>query len=227
MTCPASLQNLLRNQPVTQHIASPMHASPAATAHPGELVSGPQPIGKYTFVAMGLHWLLAIMIVASFSFGVYMVDLPFSPARLKQYNWHKWAGITILALSAARLLWRLTHRPPALNIAMPNWQIKASQATHTLLYALFFAAPLAGWAYSSAAGFPVVYLGLVALPDFVNPDVELAGALKLLHRTLVYSLAALVLLHVLAAIKHQLIDRDGLMNRINPFARPSTPPQIT
>ena len=174
---------------------------------------------RYTIPAMVFHWLLAVMIIASFSFGVYMVDLPFSPARLKQYNWHKWAGITILALSAARLLWRLAHRPPALNPAMPGWQIKTSHATHMLLYVLFFAAPLAGWAYSSAASFPVVYLGLVALPDFVSPNRELAAALKLVHRTLVYSLAALAVLHVLAAIKHQFIDRDGLMGRINPFAR--------
>ena len=179
--------------------------------------------GRYTIPAMGFHWLLAVMIIASFSFGLYMVDLPFSPARLKQYNWHKWAGITILALSAARLLWRLTHRPPALNPAMQNWQVKTAHATHLLLYALFFAAPLAGWAYSSAAGFPVVYLGLVPLPDFVSPNPELAATLKLVHRTLVYSLAALVVLHVMAAIKHQFIDRDGLMDRINPFKR-SFPP---
>lgn len=187
-----------------------MNASPAANSLPD----------RYTIPAMGFHWLLAAMIIASFSFGVYMVDLPFSPARLKQYNWHKWAGITILALSAARLLWRLTHRPPALSSTIPNWQINASHASHMLLYVLFFAAPLAGWAYSSAAGFPVVYLGLVPLPDFVSPNRELAATLKLVHRTLVYSLAALVVLHVLAAIKHQFIDRDGLMNRINPFSRP-------
>lgn len=177
--------------------------------------------GKYTRLAMAFHWLLAVMIMGSFAFGLYMVDLPFSPARLKQYNWHKWAGITILALSAARLLWRLTHRPPELNIAIPVWQKKASHAAHMLLYALFFAAPLAGWAYSSAAGFPVVYLGLIPLPDLVGRDLELAGVLKWVHRTLVYSLAALVCLHVLAALKHHFIDRDGLINRINPLSRTS------
>ena len=177
------------------------------------------PHSKYTAVAIGFHWLLALLITASFVFGLYMVELPFSPARLKQYNWHKWAGITILALSAARLLWRLAHQPPKLNVLIPSWQRKASHSTHMLLYALFFAAPLAGWAYSSAAGFPVVYLGLVALPSFVSPSPELAAVLKLVHRTLVYSLAALVVLHVLAALKHHFIDRDGLLNRINPFAR--------
>ncbi len=181
--------------------------------------------GKYTIPAMAFHWLLALVIIASFSFGIYMVDLPFSPARLKQYNWHKWAGITILALSAARLLWRLANPPPTLAATVPSWQKKASHATHMLLYVLFFAAPLAGWAYSSAAGFPVVYFGVIPLPDFVSPNPELAGVLKLVHRTLVYSLAALVSLHVLAALKHHFIDRDGLINRINPFSRTTSTPR--
>lgn len=184
-------------------------------------IQSPAPsLARYTGVAMALHWALAVLITASFAFGLYMVDLPFSPARIRQYNWHKWAGITILGLSALRLLWRLGNSPPALDPAMPAWQVRASRASHGLLYVLFFAAPLAGWAYSSAAGFPVVYFGLIALPDWVPRSTELAPPLKLLHRTLTYGLAALVVLHVLAAIKHHWIDRDKLLDRINPFARP-------
>ena len=173
--------------------------------------------GRYTRPAIAFHWFLALLITGSFAFGLYMVDLPFSPARLKQYNWHKWAGITILALSALRLLWRIGHRAPALGSHTALWQVKVAQATHTLLYALFFAAPLVGWAYSSAAGFPVVYLGLFQLPDFVARSPELAASLKLTHRLLTYSLAALVVLHVGAALKHQWVDRDGLLRRMNPF----------
>ena len=172
---------------------------------------------RYTRPAIAFHWLLTLLITGSFIFGLYMVDLPFSPARLKQYNWHKWAGITILTLSALRLLWRLGHRPPALASTTPVWQVRASQASHALLYALIFAAPLAGWAYSSAAGFPVVYFGLFQLPDLVSRSPELAVSLKLTHRILTYSLAALVVLHVAAAVKHQWIDRDRLLARMNPF----------
>ena len=172
---------------------------------------------RYTLPAIAFHWLLALLITGSFAFGLYMVDLPFSPARLKQYNWHKWAGITILALSALRLLWRLSHRPPAFSANTPRWQATASHVTHGLLYLLFFAAPLAGWAYSSAAGFPVVYFGLFQLPDLVARSPELASTLKLVHRVLTYSLAALVVLHVAAALKHQWIDRDRLLARMNPF----------
>ena len=168
---------------------------------------------RYTRTAIILHWLLGLMIVGSFGVGFYMADLPFSPSRLKLYNWHKWAGVTILALSAARLLWRLTHRPPA-DLPMPAWQQRAAHAAHLLLYALFFAVPLAGWAYSSAAGFPVVWFGVLPLPDFVPVDRALADTLKLAHKLLAFALAGTVLLHVAAALKHHFIDRDGTLQRL-------------
>jgi cytochrome b561 len=172
--------------------------------------------GRYTGIAMTLHWLLAVLIIGSFSFGIYMTGLPFSPARVKQFNWHKWAGMTILFLSALRLLWRLSHKPPAPAATTAPWQTAAAGATHWLLYLLFFAVPLMGWAYSSAAGFPIVYLGLIPLPDFVSPDPDVAKVLKTLHHYLAYSLAALVLLHIAAAVKHQWVDRDGLLLRMMP-----------
>ncbi len=168
---------------------------------------------RYTPIAIVLHWLLALAIVGAFGVGLYMTELPFSPARLKLYNWHKWAGVTILALSALRLLWRLTHRPPA-DAPMPAWQAKAAHATHHLLYVLFFAVPLAGWAYSSAAGYPIVWFGVLPLPDFVPKDPGLADTFKLLHKLSAYGLALLVLAHVGGAIKHHFIDRDGLLARM-------------
>ena len=171
------------------------------------------PATRYTAPAIALHWLLALMIFSSFSLGLYMSDLPFSMSRLKLYNWHKWAGVTILALSFVRLAWRITH-PPPVDVTMPAWQATAAHATHHLLYALFFAVPLVGWAYSSAAGFPIVWFGVLPLPDFVPVDKALAEAIKPWHGGLAYAMAALVLLHVAGALKHQLIDRDGLIDRM-------------
>jgi cytochrome b561 len=171
---------------------------------------------KYTSLAIAFHWLLALMIFISFSVGLYMADLPFSPTRLKLYNWHKWAGVTILALSAARLLWRLTHRPPPLPEGMPNWQRTASHISHAALYVLFFAVPLTGWAYSSAAGFPIVWFGVMPLPDFVPKDRALAEAIKPFHWIAAYSLAAVVLIHIAAALKHHFMDRDTVLARMLP-----------
>ncbi|MBU6259757.1 MAG: cytochrome b [Burkholderiales bacterium] len=173
------------------------------------------PAPRYTLVAIALHWLLALMIVGTFGVGWYMADLPLSPTRLRLFNYHKWAGITILALSALRLLWRLTHRPPP-DGPMPAWQARAAHALHGLLYLLFFAVPLMGWAYSSAAGFPIVVYGVLPLPDFVPHDRALAETLKPLHGDLAWTLAVVVLLHVAAALKHQFVDRDGLLQRMRP-----------
>ena len=175
---------------------------------------------RYTPTAVLLHWLLALAIIGAFGVGLYMTGLSMSPQRLKLYNWHKWAGVTILALSALRLLWRLTHRPPA-DLPMPAWQRIAAHATHHGLYLLFFAVPLVGWAYSSAAGFPIVWFGVLPLPDFVPVDKALAEAIKPWHGYLAYALAALVLMHVAAALKHHFIDRDGLLSRMSLTRRPS------
>lgn len=169
---------------------------------------------------MLLHWVLGLSLIGLLGMGLYMTGLPFSPQRLKLYNWHKWVGVSLLALSLLRLVWRLTHRPPALpaRIAhtMPAWQTWAHHGTHYLLYALFFAVPLIGWAYSSAAGFPIVFLGLWQLPDFVPLSKDLAEAIKPWHQYSAYALAALIALHLAAALKHQLIDRDGLLARMWP-----------
>ena len=126
--------------------------------------------------------------------------------------------MTLLALSALRLLWRLTHRPPA-DVPMPAWQRAAAHGTHHLLYLLFFAVPLVGWAYSSAAGFPIVLFGVLPLPDFVSPDKALSEAIKPWHAYLAYALAVLVVLHVAGALKHRFVDRDGLLGRMLPGAR--------
>ena len=171
--------------------------------------------GRYKLTAIALHWLLAVAIVGTFAVGLYMTSLPFSPTRLKLFNWHKWAGVSILALSALRLLWRLRHRPPA-DLPMPAWQRRAAQGAHRLLYGLFFAVPLAGWAYSSAAGFPIVLFGVLPLPDFVPVNRELSDALKPVHHWLAYGLAAVVTLHVAGALKHHFIDRDALLLRMWP-----------
>lgn len=178
---------------------------------------------RYTATAKLLHWILALALIAAIGIGLYMVSLSFSPQRLKLYNWHKWLGVSILALSLLRLGWRLANKPPALPAAMaakmPAWQHKAHHGTHHALYALFFLVPLLGWAYSSAAGFPIVFLGLVQLPDWVPVSPALAETIKPLHQWSAYALAGLIVLHVAAALKHQLIDRDGLLLRMLPERR--------
>ncbi len=178
------------------------------------------PAARYGGVAITLHWLLAALLLGMLGMGWYMTGLPFSPQRLKLYNWHKWAGVAVLALAALRLAWRLAKRPPPLPArvaaAMPRWQRAAHHGVQGLLIALSLLVPLLGWAYSSAAGFPVVFLGLVPLPDLLAADEALADLVKPWHARLAYMLAALALVHILAALKHHWLDRDGLLARMWP-----------
>ncbi|KGM42105.1 cytochrome B561 [Aquabacterium sp. NJ1] len=178
------------------------------------------PIQRYSTVAIVLHWVLALAILTAFVVGVTVDDMPLSPSKIKLINWHKWAGIGILFLSVLRLVWRLTHRPPALpdriQQTMPGWQTKAYHATHHLMYALFFVVPLLGWAYSSAKGYPIVWFGVLPLPDLMPVNKELADSIKELHGAAAFGLIGLVALHVAAALKHQFIDKDGLLERMRP-----------
>jgi cytochrome b561 len=172
-------------------------------------------IHRYSGPAIALHWLMSLLILANFCLGLYMADLSMSMLRLKLFNYHKWTGATVLFLAALRLLWRLTHRPPV-DVPAPRWQHMAAHVTHWGLYALFFAVPLVGWAYSSASGYPLVVYGVIPLPDFVPHDRALAEAIKPWHGALAWVLVSLVALHVAAVGKHMLIDRDGLLRRMLP-----------
>jgi cytochrome b561 len=179
------------------------------------LQSTAAPKERYDNVAIGFHWLLALMLLGSFCMGVYMADLPFSIQRLKLFNWHKWAGMTILALSVLRLLWRLRHAPPP-EAPGPHWQQVAAKATHRAMYLLCLAIPLVGWAYSSAEGFQIVVYGVLPMPNLLPVDKALAASIKPWHGGLAYALAVLVVMHVAAGLKHHFVDRDGLLNRMRP-----------
>jgi cytochrome b561 len=172
---------------------------------------------RYTKTAMLLHWLIALLIVAAFALGLVMTDIPgLTPTKLKYFSWHKWLGCTVLALAAIRLLWRLLHQAPPYPPQLPQWQKSSSHALHGLLYLLMFGVPLSGYFYSLAAGIPVVYLGVLPLPVLIGPDPVLKPLLKTAHYWLNMALLACVCLHVAAALKHLLIDRDGIFSRMLP-----------
>lgn len=172
------------------------------------------PERHFTRTAIALHWLTALIIAGAFPVGVLMGDMPISPFRIKIFVWHKWAGITVLLLSSLRLMWRASHAAPGEQGLMPAWQLWASKGVQALLYTLLFAIPLTGWMYSSAAGYGVIYLNLIPLPNLVAKNKELADQLKDLHETLNWTMLALIGLHAAAALKHHFIDRDTVLLRM-------------
>lgn len=172
----------------------------------------------YTRTAVSLHWLIAGLIIAAVFMGWTMTEMEITPARLKLFNYHKWVGITVLALALLRLAWRLTHSPPPFE-PMPRWQKAAAHGGHALLYLLMLAVPVAGWIYSNASGYPVVYLGKIPLPNLMERNRELAGLLRDVHVALATALVVAVVLHVLAALQHHFLHRDNTLRRMLAWRR--------
>jgi cytochrome b561 len=175
----------------------------------------------YTRTAVSLHWAVAALILSGLFMGWTMTEMAVSPQRVKVYNWHKWVGVTVLALATLRLLWRLTHRAPPLAPSIPPLQRFGAHAVHALLYVFMFAMPLTGWIYSNYSGYPVVYLGKLPLPNLVDRDREMAAAWVQVHGNLAIGLVVLLALHVLAALFHQFVARDGTLKRMLTWRPPA------
>ena len=170
---------------------------------------------RYTNTAILLHWVMALLILVTWSIAIVVSDMPLSPARIAGFSWHKWLGTTVFFLVLVRIVWRATHRVPKLNVTMPAWQERAMQFTHLALYFLMLVIPLIGWLMSSAKGYTVNYFGFFDLPDLLEKNKALGHLLKEVHEVLANGLMVLVGLHVLAALKHQWIDKDGLLSRMS------------
>lgn len=171
---------------------------------------------RYTMVAIWLHWIIGLAVIANIGLAMLTEDMPRETHRAAM-NIHKALGISVLALSVVLILWRLGHKPPPLPARMPAWQRPISRIVHFLFYALLIFLPLSGWVWMSAADRPVDFFGLFTMPSIVAPSKALADTLHDRHELLGIMMLALVALHILAALKHQFIDRTGLVGRMNPF----------
>ncbi len=176
----------------------------------------------YHPVSVLWHWLIAILLVATYYFVLGRPDTPGpSPEKLQMMSYHKWAGITVLLFSLIRIASRFIFPAPAMgaDVKMPVWQEKTHKITLFLMLLLTITIPLGGWLMSSAAGRPVVWFGVLALPDLIGVNKDLAGQIKEVHETAAWVLLALVGLHTAAALKHHFVDKDSVLARMLPFLK--------
>jgi len=163
-----------------------------------------------------LHWLMAACLLAMLFIGVAMV------ASLGDYHTlltiHRPLGILILLLAVLRLATRLLTRAPEFPPAMPQQERLVAKASERLLYTLFFALPLVGWAMLSAGHYPIVMFGAVHLPPILPARPELYATLRETHTLLAYLLFLAFLAHMGAILFHTLILRDGLLERMVPWS---------
>jgi cytochrome b561 len=172
---------------------------------------------KHAFgaVTKTFHWGMALLVISVFSIGWYMDFLPLGMEKLEWISRHKSLGITVLALVILRVIWRHSEPTPK-ELGVLRIERQAAKAGHMGLYLLMFAMPLTGWTMSSAANFPVSVFGLFTLPNLVSPSQELFDTLRIVHWALSWTIAALVGVHILAALKHHLWDRDATLRRMLP-----------
>ncbi|MBA4801090.1 MAG: cytochrome b [Euryhalocaulis sp.] len=181
---------------------------------------------RYNAVAMTLHWLIAIAIIGMIFFGWWAGDLPNSTQKLNYFQIHKSVGLTILVLSVARLIWRLTHKTPPYPEQMKAWEKTAATAVHWAFYVLIIAMPLAGWLMvsSSPLGIPTRFFFLFEWPHLpILPGLPrdtketLDAVFENVHSKMAWVILALLALHVGAALKHQFVERIDLLQRMIPI----------
>jgi cytochrome b561 len=179
---------------------------------------------RYTRTAIVLHWFIAALIIINFAFGQFKEAFGEENIRF-MIDAHKSTGISILGLVIMRLLWRLTHRPPALPNGFKPWEKRASHAVHWLLYGLMFALPLSGWmhdsAWKAAPEIKMYWFGLFEWPRIgwimeLEPMIkeQWHGVLGAAHDIMSKILLLLFLLHVGGALKHQWIDKHPELQRM-------------
>lgn len=164
-----------------------------------------------------LHWIMAILIVPMIAVGFLMVQQGL-PRTLQNtmFILHKNIGVVVLILAVLRIALRLRRPGPPLMASLPAWQRRAAHASHGLLYVLILVMPLSGYIRVRAGGFPIEALDRLGLPTLVPRSDALANAAKLIHEIGAYTIAALLVLHIAAALHHAVILRDGTWARIWP-----------
>jgi len=171
---------------------------------------------RYGAIAQIFHWAIVALVITQFVLANMAGDLPLGVAKVAMLARHKSVGITILGLMLLRLLWRWLNPVPAIPDTVSRWQQRVAHITHVLLYALLVITPVFGWLMSSARNFPVSWFGLVTLPDLIQPSQAAYDFFHKGHEMLAISLFMVALLHIGAALKHHLIDRDNVLRRMLP-----------
>lgn len=176
-----------------------------------------EPRNRYSIVSLVFHWGIAALILAQVLL-ITAHDATEGPISREFVQVHKALGLTILTVTLARIGWRLINPAIPLPTAMSRWERIAARTTHVIFYVLLIALPLSGWAASSAGGRVIEWFGLFQWPMLpVEQNRDLSQSLMTLHRAAVKILYVLLALHILAALKHQFVNRDNVLHRMIPL----------
>ncbi len=171
-------------------------------------------IERYTFIQKVLHWLIALAVIVALGMGASLDWLGNGALKNQLYALHKATGILILGLMLLRVVVRIVFGAPPLPVNIPSWQRTAAAASHFLLYALILLMPIIGWAATSAYPAPIPFFGILDMPPLIGADRDLSKQLFAIHEWMSRGILALVGLHIAAALRHALIQKDGVFRRM-------------
>ncbi|HET6756847.1 MAG TPA: cytochrome b [Burkholderiales bacterium] len=173
-------------------------------------------VAKYPSSAVAWHWILAALVFVLYGMGWYMVEIPKgTPPVAFWYNLHKSIGIVSAIPVAWLLAWRLRNPPPPLPATMPRWEIQASHLSHTLFYICLIVLVVSGFIESNFTKWGIKFFG-VEIPPFFSEDKGLYYFFNRIHVYTSYLFTALIAIHIVAALKHWLVDRDQVFHRMLP-----------
>lgn len=170
---------------------------------------------QYDPVAKSLHWLMAALIIGLWCVGLSLDELPKGDLRSQIIGLHKALGVVVLALVVVRLAWRATHAAPTLPATMPAWEQLGAKLGHLALYGLMIAIPAAGILMSQSAGRDVNVFGWI-VPTLVEKSDDLKEVFGEAHETLAWLLAVVLVVHVVAALRHHFMLKDDVLSRMLP-----------
>lgn len=174
------------------------------------------PSPRYGSTAKWLHWLVVILVLVQFGIAILMPDIGAHTVASRLINLHFSFGVLILVLMAVRLGKRLLHPVPLDMPSSPAWERRAAYMTQLAFYFILLVGPFLGWAFASAHKLSVDVFGIITLPAIAAPRAHWALTAGDIHIYMMWTLAALIALHVAAALYHHYVRHDGLLRRMLP-----------
>jgi cytochrome b561 len=171
---------------------------------------------RYNGVAQWLHWITAILVLATLPVAWVMINMARdNPWLGTLYMIHKSLGVTIFAAVAFRIVWRGLNPAPPLPWTLEPWEAWAAKISHVLLYLILLTLPVSGYIMSAASKHPVEFFNLFTFP-LLPENKPLVGAALEVHEASSWALYALLGLHILGTAWHLIVKRDGALGRMLP-----------
>ena len=168
---------------------------------------------RYGLIMRFLHWLIALTIITQIIIAITMENITGSIVR-DLYSVHKSLGLTLLLLGILFVVCRIFNKRPALPNTIPAWQRYAANIVQFCLYCLILIMPLSGWFMSSAAGYPPSFWGWFTVAAPLEQSKAIADFFGSVHEVCAWIMGALIIIHILAALKHALINKDGVLKQM-------------